>query len=106
MSQLSDLWAQEQDFYVPGSEPSFGSIYSDMGAASQATNDWINIAKNGLGKVIDLELMTRYSPNQNQTPRQDTGAPAGTANGSISSMAPMLIGAALVIGLLFVALRK
>lgn len=106
MSQLSDLWAQEQDFYVPGTEPSFGSVYSDMGAASQATSDWTRIISGGLGKIVDLELMKRYATNGNQTPRQDTGAPAGTLNAKVTSMAPLLIGGALVVGLLIFALRK
>lgn len=108
-TQLEMLMEQESGFYVPGDQPSFGSIYSDAGAAGQAASDWASIITKGLGTVVDLEILKRYGPGSQLEsfglPRQDTGAVAGTHNLSVQAMAPWLIGGGLVLVLLFV-LRK
>lgn len=105
-SQLEMLLEQEAGLWVPGDTPSFGSVYSDMGAATQATSDWLNIITNGLGRVVDLEILKRYSPGGNQTPRTEGGAAAGKAGFTVASAAPWLVGGLVVMGLLVFALRK
>lgn len=105
-SQLEMLLGQEADFLVPGDAPSFGSIYSDMGAATQAASDWTRIITNGLGRVVDLEILKRYSPGSNQQPRIDGGQVAGSSGLNLAGAAPWIVGGLVVAGLLFVALRK
>lgn len=106
VSQLEMLMEQDDGLVIPGDAPSFGSAYSDMGLANQAAADWTTIITAGLGKVVDMELMKRYSPGQNQTPNAESGRPAGTTGAiSINTMAPWLIGGGVLLAL-FMVLRK
>lgn len=105
-SQLEMLMEQESGLFVPGDSPSFGSIYSDMGAAKQASADWQTLIFGGVSKLWDLELRERYSPSQNQTPRQETGNVAGSLNATAGGLVPALLIGAAVLALLFLVLRK
>jgi hypothetical protein len=109
-SQLDMLLSQEREFLVAGDTPSFGSVYSDMGIATQATTDWNSLIVGGIGKVVDLELMKRYSPDSGaQVPRIDGGAAAGvpavTPATAMASAAPWLIGGAVLLVVIF-AMRR
>lgn len=106
-TQLDMLMAQDAGLLVPGDVPSFGSIYSDMGAASQATTDWQGLIFGGISKVVDLELRQAYAgaASSSQTPRTETGAVAGQVEGTMGAMIPVVLGG-LALVLIVLALRK
>lgn len=104
-SQLEMLMEQDAGLVVPGDPPSFASIYADPGAAADATASWTKIITTGLGRWVDLELMSRYSSGANQTPRIAGGQTAGTVGMNAAGMAPwLLVGGVLLVG--FLLLRK
>lgn len=105
-TQLEMLMAQDAGLLVPGDVPSFGSIYSDMGAATQATTDWQGLIYGGISKVVDLELRQAYAPaGTAQTLRTETGAVAGQPATTLETTMPLILGGLALVLIVF-ALRK
>jgi hypothetical protein len=95
----------DYSIFVPGASPTFGSVYGDPGIAAEASTDWANIIMGKLGRFVDMELESRFLRHNDHTPRQETGAPAGTRNLSATSLMPWLIGGGVVLAALLL-LRK
>lgn len=102
---FQEMDAVDYSIFVPGDAPSFGGVYSDPGIGAQASTDWGNIIMGKLSRFVDMELESRFLRNNDQTPRQETGAPAGTRNMSATSLMPWLIGGGVVLAALLL-LRK